>query len=182
MKPSRPISAMSSRGIFLSSSIAAACGNTFSRAKSRAVRWTSCCSSLSVRSNPDVSVVVVVTMVVLQRVDADVPAVRILREEEVAMELTDGAARARRLVVRGAHIGDPEPHHESRRRPDLLRRLAVVALVHHDLRVRGLEPCGIRAGIAREADDLAVEALGLRALRAEQHHRADLRVVDLAHV
>src|SRR6267142_3727085 len=122
MKPRRPISAMSSRGIFLFSSISAAFGSTFSRAKSRAVRCTSSCSSLKLRSNPDVSVVVVVTMGVLQGVDADVAAVRILRVEEVAMEFTDGGSRALRLLIGTAHVGDAEPDHEARLRADLGRR------------------------------------------------------------
>src|SRR5258706_211778 len=181
MKPRRPISAMSSRGIFLCSSIWAACGSTFSRAKSRAVRWTSSCSSLRVRSNPDVSVVVVVTMGVLQGVDADVPAVRVLRVEEVAMELTDRGARALRLLVGAAHVGDAEPDHEARLRAHLRRRLLIGGVVDHDLRVRGVEPDRVTAIFTGEAKDVLVELRRGRALPAEHHHRPDLRPMLVTH-
>src|SRR5258705_6958090 len=154
MKPRRPISAMSSRGIFLFSSISAAFGSTFSRAKSRAVRCTSSCSSLSVRSNPDVSVVVVVTMRVLQRVDADVPAVGILRVEKISVELADRGARALRLLVGAAHVGDAEPDDEARLRAHLRRRLLIGGVVDHDLRVRGVEPGGVTPIFTGVAEDV----------------------------
>src|SRR6266849_5964719 len=152
MKPSLPISSISSRGTFLCSSISAAFGRTFSRAKSRAVRWTSCCSSLSERSKPDDSVVVVVAMVVLQRVDADVPAVRILREEEVAMEFADRAAGALCLVVRRAHIGHAEPDDKAGLHANLGRRFGIAFVVHDDLRVRGVHPGRVRAIVSGQAE------------------------------
>src|ERR671934_1000770 len=141
MKPRRPISSMSSRGILFSSSICAAFGSTFSRAKSRAVRCTSSCSSVSERSKPAaVSVVVVVAMPLLQRVDPDVAAVGVAREEEVAEELRCERIRLARAVERRAHIGHAEPHDEAALSPDLLRRLPIVWIVDDDLRVRGVEP------------------------------------------
>src|SRR6267142_2112512 len=182
MKPRRPISAMSSRGIFLFSSIPAAFGSTFSRAKSRAVRCTSSCSSLRVRSNPDVSVVVVVTMGVLQRVDADVAAVRILRVEEVAVELADGGTHPLRLLVSAAHVGGTEPDHEAGLRAHLRRRLLIGGVVDHDLRVRGVEPDGVTPIFTGEAKDVLIELRRSGALPAEHHHRPDLRLVLVTHV
>src|SRR5437763_13414671 len=144
MNPRRPISATSSRGTSLCSSISFARGRTLSRAKSRAVRWTSSCSAVSARSKPVVvSVLVVVAMPVLQRVDADVPAVRIAREEVVAEELRSGGGRGSRPVERGAHVLDAEPDADARLFRDLRRGLTILGVVHDDLGVLGLEPRGI---------------------------------------
>src|SRR5207249_6177145 len=56
---------------------------------------TSSCSDVSVRSKPVVvSVLVVVAMPVLQRVDADVPSIGVAREEVIAEELGGGEGRA----------------------------------------------------------------------------------------
>src|SRR5438105_9415463 len=160
MKPRRPISATSSRGTSLCSSMSFARGRTFSRANSRAVRWMSSCYDVSVRSKPVVvSVLVVVAMPVLQRVDADVPSIGVAREEVIAEELGGGEGRALCAVECGAHVLDTEPDHETALFRDLGRRLAVLGVVHDDLRVLRFEPRGVVAGLAGDADDFAVEAL-----------------------
>src|SRR5207249_4412038 len=184
MKPRRAISSMSSRGIFFCSSISAALGSTFSRAKSRAVRCTSSCSAVRERSNPAaVSVVVVVAMAFLQRVDADVTSIGVAREEEVAEEFGCERTGAPRAIESRAHVGYPEPHDEARLPADLLRCLAMVRVVHDDLRVRGVEPHLFAAGLAAKPDDLAVELRDRLRERTEHHHRADLRPMSvlLAH-
>src|SRR2546428_1230809 len=192
MKPSLPISAMSAGGTFFWSSICAAIGKTFSRAKSRAVFCTRACSSLSVRSKLSlrawgpllpVSVLVVVAMrMVLQRVYADVAAVRIAREEEVPEEVGRGRAELLGLVVRAAHVGDAEPDDECRLRADLLRSLHVTTVVHHDLGVRGLEPGRIVGRFAAQADDLLVEGGDRAADAREEHHRTDRTAMLVAHL
>src|SRR5437588_2673096 len=181
MNPRRPISATSSRGTSLCSSMSFARGRTFSRANSRAVRWMSSCSGVSVRSKPVVvSVLVVVAMPVLQRVDADVPAIGIAREEVVAEELRRGGGSGSRAVECRAHILDAEPDDEARLFRDLRRGLAILGVMHDDLGVLGLEPRGIVAGLAGDSEDLGVEALHAPAVGREHHHRADLRLVALA--
>src|SRR5206468_8802287 len=127
------------------------------------------------------SVLVVVAMVVLQRVDADEPAVRIAREEEVAVEVADHEALVARALVRRADVHDAEPHDDADLRSDLLGRLPVGRIVDDDLRVRCVEPSRVIARVAGQAHDLAIEALDLAPARAEQHHRTDLRPVLTAH-
>src|SRR5256885_31487 len=101
---------MSSRGTLPCSSISRARGNTFSRAKSRAVRWASSCSSVSARSKPVAASVVVAMAVLLVRVDADIAAVGVAREEVVAVELADRPTRG--LAARAQGI--QERHQQAR--------------------------------------------------------------------
>src|SRR6266850_1507861 len=182
MNPSFPISAISAGGTFFFSSISAASGSTFSRAKSRAVFWTRACSSVSVRSKLSDSVLVVVAMrMVLQRIDADVASVRIAREEVVAEEIRRRGTELPRLLVRAAHIRDPEPDDEAQLARDLLRSLRVALLTHDDLHVPGVEPDLVALLIAGEPDDLFVKG-GHRATEAREHHHwTDLRAVLVAH-
>src|SRR4029078_5900446 len=166
MNPSAPISAMSSGGIFLFSSISAALGRTLSRANSRAVFCASSCSSVSETSNPaslrawappPPVLVLVVMLMVIRCVDADEPAVRIASEEVIPVEVADDAACALCPIVRCSHVEDPDTHDEAGLRPDLLRRLGRARLVHDDLRVRRIEPAGDRLHIPAQSHELAVE-------------------------
>src|SRR5712691_6714439 len=104
---------MSSRGTFPCSSISRARGRTFSRAKSRAVRCASSCSSVSARSKPVAVSVVVAMAVLLVRVDADVATVRVAGEEVVAVELADRPARGLGARVGRRDVVDAEPQHEA---------------------------------------------------------------------
>src|SRR5437868_3585188 len=134
MKPSAPISLMSSAGTFLFSSMSAARGSTFSRAKSRAVFCTSACSSVSDRSKPASlpagpvpAVSVLVVMVALRRVYADDATVWIAREEIVAVRIPYGPAGLTRGLERAIHVRHAEPHHEPALRAHLRRRVPVLA-------------------------------------------------------
>src|SRR5512135_1212401 len=182
MKPSAPMAERISSGTLFFSSISCAIGSTFSRAKSRAVRCTISCSGVSARSNPVAgSVLVVVAMVVLQGEDADVPAIRVAREEVVAVEVADDVAGALGTVECRDDVSDAEPHDEAALSADLGRRLAVGRLIQCHLRVLRVEPRLRRVVLAGEPCDLAVEARDVAALRAERHHRPDGRRVLLRH-
>src|SRR5687768_15338882 len=165
---------MSSGGTFPFSSISCARGSTLSRAKSRAVRCASSCSSESARSKPAaISVVVVVPMpVLLIGVKADVAAVGVAREEVVAVELADRAAGGLGARERGRDIVDAEPHDEAALAAHIGLGLPVVRIVHDQLRVTGSEPGRVALSIALEPSDLGVEADDLRAVRGERHYRA----------
>src|SRR5947208_484325 len=118
MKPSDASAVRIRGGIFPCASMSCAMGRSCSVAKSRAVRRTSSCESVSARSKaaPALvgSVLVVMAMrVLLVHVDADVPAFGIAREEVVTVEVTDDGPRGSRLVERLLHVVDPEPDHES---------------------------------------------------------------------
>src|SRR5438132_10580599 len=140
MNPSAASSFRIGGGTFPCSSMSCAIGRSFSVAKSRAVRRTSSCDSVSVRSNAasDSVLVVVVMAVLLIRVDADVPALGVAREELVALELADDRLRGLRLVERGSHVVDAEPDHEPDLSAHLGRRLAVVGPVEHHVGVLGV--------------------------------------------
>src|SRR6266849_8387079 len=128
---------MSSCGTLPCSSISRACGSTFSRAKSRAVRCASSCSSVSERSKPVAVSVVVAMAVLLIRVEADVAAVGVAGEEVVAVELADRAARGFGKRIRGRDVVDAEPQHEAALSADVRLGLPVVRIVHDELRVVG---------------------------------------------
>src|SRR5581483_12091647 len=91
---------------------------------------------------PTGSVLVVVAMAALQRLDADVPAIGVAREEVVAEEVARRRAGLPRAVVGRAHVRDAEPHDEATARADLRRRPAVAAIVERELRVLRVEPRG----------------------------------------
>src|ERR1700682_2563303 len=189
MNPSAAISWISSGGTFPCSSISRARGRTFSRAKSRAVRWASCCSSVSARSKP-VAVSVVVTVstmrlpsvsVVLIRVEADVAAVGVASVEVVALELADRAARGFRARIRAGDVVDAEPDDEPALSAHVRLRLAIVGVMHDDLRVVGREPGRARLGLRLQPGYVGVKAHDLRALVGERHDRADARWVLVTH-
>src|SRR6185369_10902819 len=138
------------------SSISRARGRTFSRAKSRAVRCASSCSSLSVRSNPVIGSVVVTMSVsmLLIRVEPDVAAIGVASVEVVALERADGAAGRFRTRVGAGDIVDPEPDDEAALRPHLGLGLAIVRVVDDDLCVLGLEPSRAALEIRLESGDL----------------------------
>src|SRR5688500_18414064 len=155
---------MSSGGTFPFSSISCARGSTLSRAKSRAVRCASSCSSESARSKPAaISVVVVVPMsVLLIGVKADVAAVGAAREEVVAVELADRAASGLRARKRRRDIVDAEPHNEAALAAHIGLSLPVIGIVHGQLRVVRGQPGGVALSVALEPRDLGVEADDLR--------------------
>src|SRR5258705_3086862 len=175
MKPSDPISASSSFGTLPCSSISRARGSTFSRAKSRAVRWTSSCSSLRVRSKP-VTVSVVVAMSVpmlLIRVEADVAPVGVASVEVVALERSDRAAGFLRARKGAGDVIAPEPDDEAALCAYLGLGLTIVRVVDDDLRVFRLESGLAALEVRLEPGDLGVESNDFRAPRSECHHRAD---------
>src|SRR5256885_4521129 len=131
MKPRAPSSFRIAGGTAPFSSMSCAIGRSFSVAKSRAVRCTSDCDSVRVRSKAaPVSVLVVVAMsVLLVHVDADEPAFGIAREEVVTVEVADYGPGRAGLVVRALDVVDAEPHHEGALPADLGRGLAVVGRV-----------------------------------------------------
>src|SRR5687767_4414710 len=149
---------MSSGGTFPFSSISCARGSTLSRAKSRAVRCASSCSSVSARSKPAaISVVVVVPMsMLLIGVEADVAAVGIACEEVVAVELADRAARRLRARKCGGDIVDAEPDDEAALAAHIGLGLPVVGVVHDQLRVMSREPRRLTLGVALEPADLGI--------------------------
>src|SRR5258708_8284621 len=134
MNPSAAISWRIAAGTLPCSSMSCASGSSFWVAKSRGVRCTSACDAVSARSNAaPASVVVVVAMsVLLTDVDADQSALGIAREEIVAVEVTHDGLRGPRLVERGLHVVDAEPHDEPRLPADLPRGLAIARPVEHD--------------------------------------------------
>src|SRR5258708_5173899 len=140
MNPRAASSARIAGGTWPCSSMSWAIGSSFSVANSRAVRWTSCCVSVSSRSKAASGSVVVVVAVLLIRMDADEPPVRIAREEVVALEVPDDGLRGPRPLEGTAHVVHAEPHDEAGLLADLRRRLAVVRRMEHDVRVLGLEP------------------------------------------
>src|SRR4030081_1757630 len=118
MKPSEASSFRIAGGTVPVSSMSCAIGRSFSVAKAGAVRWTSSCESVRARSNAAPAsagsvLVVVVMAVLLIRVDADVPALGVAREEVVALELADSRLRGLGLVERRPHIVDAEPDDEA---------------------------------------------------------------------
>src|SRR5437762_10620688 len=121
MNPSVPSSLTIAGGTFPCSSMSCAIGSSLSRAKSRAVRCTSACASVSSRSKaaPASLVVVVAMAVLLIHVDPDVAALRIAREEVVAVEIADHGLRAPRSVVHALDVVDAEPDHEATLAADL---------------------------------------------------------------
>src|SRR2546427_7036121 len=131
---------MTSGGTLPCSSISRARGSTFSRAKSRAVRCASSCSSVSARSKPVAASVVVAMAVLLVRVDADVTAVGVAREEVVAVELADRPPRGLGARVRRCDVVDAEPEHEAALSAHIRLGLAGVGIVHAQLRVLGGGP------------------------------------------
>src|SRR5438067_26309 len=149
MNPSAPSSLTIAGGTLPCSSMSCAIGRSFSRAKSRAVRCTSACASVSSRSKAaPASVVVVVAMAVLLiHVDPDIAALRIAREEVVAVEVADDGLRAPRFVVDTFDVVDAEPDHEATLATDLRRRLAILGRVEHDVGVAGLEPARARIAV-----------------------------------
>src|SRR6266542_2865286 len=181
-KPSDAISRISSDGTLPCSSISCARGSTFSRAKSRAVRCASSCSSLSARSNPVVgSVRVTVPTVLLVGIEAHVTPVGIAREEVIAAELAHDRAGGLRARERGADAVDAEPNDEAALPADFGLGLPVFRLVDDELRVRRVKPGRVVARLAGQSDDLAVEARDLRVLLAEGEDRSEHGAVLLAH-
>src|SRR6266542_25874 len=185
MKPSDASSFRIAGGTLPCSSMSCAIGRSFSVAKSRAVRCTSSCDSVSERSNAaaDSVLVVVVMPVLLIRVDADEPPLRVAREEVVALEFAHRRLRGLRLVEGAAHVVDAEPDHESGLRAHLGRRLAIVRCVKHEVGVLGLQPARVRvpAGARGQADDVRVERRDRGVLRGEGEHRTDLRAAHFAY-
>src|SRR5437588_10609457 len=114
MNPSVPSSLMMAGGTFPCSSMSCAIGRSFPRAKSRAVRCTSACASVSSRSKAaPLSVLVVVAMaVLLVHVDPYVAPLGIAGEEVVAEEIADHGLRGARGVVGALDVVDPEPDDE----------------------------------------------------------------------
>src|SRR6266540_1107601 len=191
-KPSDAISRISSDGTLPCSSISCARGSTFSRAKSRAVRCASSCSSLSARSNPvvgsvrvTVSTVLVISVLVpsvlLVGIEAHVTPVGIAREEVIAAELAHDRAGGLRARERGADAVDAEPNDEAALPADFGLGLPVFRLVDDELRVRRVKPGRVVARLAGQSDDLAVEARDLRVLLAEGEDRSEHGAVLLAH-
>src|SRR5258706_9751469 len=93
--------------------------------------------------------VVVAMGMLLVDVDADIPALGVAREEEVAEEVTDDRARLLGPVERAADVVDAEPHNEALLRAHLWWRFAIVGRVEHQVGVLGLEPA--RSRVARAA-------------------------------
>src|SRR5258708_22365954 len=178
MNPSAAISWRIAAGTLPCSSMSWAIGSSFSVAKSRAVRCTSACDSVSARSNaaPDSVVVVVAMGVLLTDVDADEPALGIAGEEVITVEVADHRLRGPRFVERGLHVVDAEPHDERGLPADLRRGLAVVRRMEHHVGVAGLQPARVRIATRarREPDEVTVEARRRGVLRGEREHRSDL--------
>src|SRR5439155_6523201 len=125
--------------------------------------------------------VVVAMAVLLVRVEADVAAVGIAGEEVIAVELADRPARGLGARVGGRDVVDAEPQHEAALYAHIRLGLAVVGIVHDELRVLGSEPGRVGLRLRFESGDLGVEADDLRAFRGERHHRAQARHVLVAH-
>src|SRR5579859_954679 len=185
MNPSAPSSLTMAAGTLPCSSMSWAIGRSFSRAKSRAVRCTSACASVSARSKvAPVSVLVVVAMaVLLVHVDADVAALGIAGEEVVAEEVADHGLRGARLVVHVSDVVDAEPDDEAGLAAHFGRGLAVIGRVEHDIRVAGGEPARVRVSATPgpQSDDVAVEARRRGVPRGEREDRPHPSARHVAH-